>query len=145
MKAKLQSILKNNKGFTLVELIVVIAIIAVLVAILVPRISGFIGNANESAQLANARNIWNNAVLVQSRIDSGQAKEADFKTEFEALFANDAKVDENFNATGGKVTVNNVDYTVTIAENGDVTVTAAGGISYPIDNTGSDTNTNTQG
>ena len=34
---------RNNKGFTLVELIVVLVILAILAAILVPALLGYIG------------------------------------------------------------------------------------------------------
>lgn len=39
---------KNNKGFTLVELIVVLVILAILAAILVPALLGYIDRAKES-------------------------------------------------------------------------------------------------
>jgi type IV pilus assembly protein PilA len=39
----------NNKGFSLVELIVVIAIMAILAAVAIPTFAGFITKANEAA------------------------------------------------------------------------------------------------
>ena len=44
--------MKNNKGFSLVELIVVIAIMAILAAVAIPTFAGFIGKANESADVS---------------------------------------------------------------------------------------------
>jgi len=41
--------MKNNKGFSLVELIVVIAIMAILAAVAIPTFAGFIGKAQEAS------------------------------------------------------------------------------------------------
>lgn len=43
--------LKENKGFTLVELIVVIAILGILAAVAVPAYSGYVEKANKAADL----------------------------------------------------------------------------------------------
>jgi prepilin-type N-terminal cleavage/methylation domain-containing protein len=51
--------LKKNRGFTLIELIVVIVILAILAAILIPIISGFIETAHQATDNANARLIYN--------------------------------------------------------------------------------------
>jgi type IV pilus assembly protein PilA len=48
----------NKRAFTLIELIVVIAILGVLAAILVPTMSNLIGNAREQTAVANARTIY---------------------------------------------------------------------------------------
>ncbi len=45
---------KNNKGFTLVELIVVLVILAILAAILVPALLGWIDKAREKSVTNNA-------------------------------------------------------------------------------------------
>ena len=45
---------KNNKGFTLVELIVVLVILAILAAILVPALLGWIDKAREKSVTSNA-------------------------------------------------------------------------------------------
>lgn len=45
----------NKKGFTIVELVIVIAVIAILAAVLVPTFSNVISNAKDSAALSNAQ------------------------------------------------------------------------------------------
>jgi len=50
---------KSKKGFTLIELVVVIAILGILAAILIPVIGGFITRANTAKDLANARSLFN--------------------------------------------------------------------------------------
>ncbi len=47
--------MKNRKGFTIVELVIVIAVIAILAAVLIPTFSGVVENANKSAAVQEAR------------------------------------------------------------------------------------------
>lgn len=54
---------KSKKGFTLIELVVVIAILGILAAILIPVVSGFINRANVAAENANARSLYNAAAM----------------------------------------------------------------------------------
>lgn len=45
--------MKNNKGFSLIELIIVIAIMAVLVAIIAPNLTKYLGQSKHNADVAN--------------------------------------------------------------------------------------------
>lgn len=66
------------KGFTLIELIVVIAIIGVLAAILVPTMLGYVTKSRCSSANANAKSFYNaiNSSLVD--LDSEGTDTADF-------------------------------------------------------------------
>ena len=57
---------KNNKGFSLVELIVVIAIMAVLVGVLAPTLIGNIEKSRESKDLQNLDSIRQAVVTAMS-------------------------------------------------------------------------------
>ena len=64
MRDKLmQKVRKNKKGFTLAELLVVVAIIAVLVAISIPVFGNALGKANHAVDLANVRAAYAEAVI----------------------------------------------------------------------------------
>lgn len=47
----------SRKGFTLVELLIVITVIGILATVLFPQLTGFIGGARDSARVGALRNI----------------------------------------------------------------------------------------
>ena len=48
----------NKKGFTIVELVIVIAVIAILAGVLIPTFATVVEKANKSAALSNAKNAY---------------------------------------------------------------------------------------
>lgn len=76
--------LKDKKGFTLVELIVVLVILAILAALLVPALTGYIDKARKEAVVAETRS---------------------------AVMAAQTIVSEKYGTAKGDVTVATTDYT----------------------------------
>jgi len=86
----------NKKGFTLIELMAVIAILAMLAAILVPSMIGYLSTAKASAANANARTAYEAVTTAAAAcissgdaVDSTSGNVSAFKTgtEFEKKIA----------------------------------------------------------
>lgn len=63
--------LKDKKGFTLVELIVVLVILAILAALLIPALTGYIDKANQDKVAAECRQV---VVAAQTEISEAYGK-----------------------------------------------------------------------
>ena len=62
--------LTNKKGFTLMEMLIVVAIIAVLVAIAIPVFNGALTKSKEAADVANVRALyaeWQVGILTENK------------------------------------------------------------------------------
>lgn len=103
----------NNKGFSLIELIIVIAIMAVLVAVIAPNLTGYIGKSKKNADTSNAdtltstiSNALQDFVTDDTMPYSAATVEADISTASAALTAMDEVNDLVTAANGASVDAN---------------------------------------
>lgn len=61
----------NKKGFTIVELVIVIAVIAILAAVLIPTFSSVIANANKSSALQESKTALTNVTMSEQLLTDG--------------------------------------------------------------------------
>lgn len=99
--------LNNKKGFTLMEMLIVVAIIAVLVAIAIPVFNGALTKSKEAADVANVRALyaeWQVGILTENKgIPADKATflkgpDGNGATEFTFNYA-----DEKLTYTNGKI------------------------------------------
>lgn len=94
MLARIKKRLKDEKGFTLVELLAVIVILGLIIAIAIPAVGSIMDNARESTDNANAtliedsarlydieHNVQDTGVLVSTLIDQGYLEIRDVEGE----------------------------------------------------------------
>lgn len=61
---------KNKKGFTLIELVIVVAIIAILSAVLLPNLISFVQSEKRREAISNAKSVYTAANQVYAEMKS---------------------------------------------------------------------------
>lgn len=68
----IRRIARNKKGFTLIELMIVVAIIGILAAIAIPAFLGYVQRSKTSEAGSNLKNLYQGAATYYSRENWGQ-------------------------------------------------------------------------
>lgn len=121
---------KNNKGFTLAELLIVVAIIAVLVAIAIPVFTSQLEKSREATDLSNVRSAYAEVVAdylangaKSSYTASAEAKQTQSGWQ---MGSSQAVLKTRVNGTEKNVSVTNhtkgSKFTINITKSGTVTV-----------------------
>ena len=98
---KLRDSRKNKKGFTLAELIVVLVILAILMAILIPALTGYIRKAQDKQVLAEGRNVLMAAQTAlseqyEAKTDTGTIADVAEKVKAEISDLTDSELTGNY-------------------------------------------------
>ncbi len=85
----------NRKGFTITELVIVIAVIAILAAVLIPTFTSIINKANDSADLQEARATYTEWMALHDYTKGAPATDVIVKVDDDSfLIVDDGKMDD---------------------------------------------------
>lgn len=117
---------RNQKGFTLMEMLIVVAIVAILVAISIPVFTSQLENAREATDAANVRAA--KAIAVATYLSDGTTGSFKYDADAGKLVATTETVAGYGKGTGaGDDTNVNTDLVVTVTIGADGTTTCAWG------------------
>lgn len=98
----------DRRGFTLIELVVVITILGVLVAIAIPAVGGYVDDAKKKAARADAKNIQTALIMYKAENGAYPADISDYSEFRNAIkkYVSLPETDERANFTFGKYETN---------------------------------------
>ena len=113
----------NKKGFTLVELVIVVAVMAVLVAVAIPTVSSITGSAREAVYDSNCRTIESMLKLEEAELSKDTdgtvtLTAAQVKTALEDAKLGIESATFSYNPTTGMVAASGGSITITFAADG---------------------------
>ena len=122
---------KNKKGFTLAELLIVVAIIAVLVAIAIPVFTNQLEKSREATDMANVRSAY--AAVITKYLDDGEEGTATVNAsqKVDNWITGNGTIQEMVNGSLSTVTIpatgakNGGVWEISITSGGDITISGS--------------------
>ena len=113
----------NKKGFTIVELVIVIAVIAILAGVLIPTFGGIIDRANESAAKQEAAAVYKEVYAVD--LSDGKHDGKDNGEPISSIKDQKEGTTISYSVTNGTISFTYV--------NGDYTLSTADGTTWTVE------------